>query len=102
MAARLVDAAFAAVYLRLLGRADVGAFTFLVVLTTYLDTLVDFGLNALLAREISRGSVKAGSAFRTVSLLRLALWLLGLPAVALAYGLFREQANLSQEAAIAG
>src|SRR6187401_710750 len=47
-AARLIDAAFALVYLRLLGRTDVGAYTFLVVFTTYLDTLVDFGLNALL------------------------------------------------------
>jgi len=47
MAARLIDAAFALIYLRLLGRTDVGAYTFLVVLTTYFDTLVDFGLNAL-------------------------------------------------------
>ena len=45
MAARLIDAVFAPVYLRLLGRSDVGAYTFLVVFTTYLDTLVDFGLH---------------------------------------------------------
>jgi O-antigen/teichoic acid export membrane protein len=102
MGARLVDAAFAAVYLRLLGRADVGAFTFLVVLTTYLDTLVDFGLNAVIAREVSRGSINTAQAFRTVNLLRLGLWLLGLPIVLLAYGPLRERADLSAEAAIAG
>jgi O-antigen/teichoic acid export membrane protein len=102
MAARLVDAAFAAVYLRLLGRADVGAFAFLVVLTTYLDTLIDFGLNALIARDVARGSITASSAFRSVNLLRLALWLIGLPIVLVAYGPLRAQANLSAEAAVAG
>jgi O-antigen/teichoic acid export membrane protein len=102
MAARLVDAAFAAVYLRLLGRADVGAFTFVVVLTTYLDTLVDFGLNALIARDVSRRSITAAQAFRSVNLLRLALWLVALPVVLLVYGPLRERADLSAEAAIAG
>jgi O-antigen/teichoic acid export membrane protein len=102
MAARVVDAAFAAVYLRLLGRADVGAFTFLVVLTTYLDTLVDFGLNALIARDVSRQSISAAAAFRSVNLLRLGLWLVGLPIVLLVYGPLRERADLTPEAAVAG
>ena len=102
MAARIVDAAFALVYLRLLGRTDVGAYTFLVVFTTYLDTLIDFGLNALLARDISRGSVGASAAFRVVSGLRLGLWLVGLPLVVLVYGPLRETANISTEAALAG
>src|SRR5919201_2823009 len=102
IAARVVDAAFALVYLRLLGRTDVGAYTFLVVFTTYLDTLIDFGLNALLARDISRGSVGASAAFRVVSGLRLGLWLVGLPVVALVYGPLREQTNISTEAALAG
>src|SRR5712692_8183524 len=102
MAARLVDAAFAVVYLRLLGRSEVGAYTFLVVFTTYLDNLVDFGLNALLAREVSRGNVAATVAFRTVNLVRLVLWLVGLPLVALVYGPLRETANLRPDAALAG
>ena len=100
--ARLVDAAFAIVYLRLLGRADVGAYTFLVVFTTYLDTLVDFGLNALIAREVSRGTVSAPVAFRTVNVIRAALWLIGLPLVLIVYGPLRDTANLSPEAAFAG
>src|SRR5262245_2211560 len=77
MAARLIDALFAVVYLRLLGRSDVGAYTFLVVFTTYLDTLVDFGLNALLAREVPRSPWSASLALRSVSLLRVALWQIG-------------------------
>jgi O-antigen/teichoic acid export membrane protein len=102
MAARLVDALFAAVYLRLLGRADVGAYTFLVVLTTYLDTLIDFGLNALIAREVSRGTVTANAAFRAVNLLRLGLWLVGLPVVLVVYGPLRQLSDLSTQAALAG
>src|SRR5205823_1580429 len=102
MAARVIDAAFALVYLRLLGRTDVGAYQFLVVFTTYLDTLVDFGLNALVARDVSRGTVGAQTAFRAVNRLRLGLWLAGLPLVALVYVPLRETANLSPDAALAG
>jgi O-antigen/teichoic acid export membrane protein len=102
MAARLVDAAFALVYLRLLGRSEVGAYSFLVVFTTYLDTLIDFGLNALVAREVSRGSVAPSVAFRSVGLIRLGLWVVGLPLVALVYGLLPHAANLSTEDALAG
>ena len=102
MAARLIDAAFALVYLRLLGRTDVGAYTFLVVFTTYLDTLVDFGLNALLAREVPRDASIARAALRTVSVLRLGLWLVGLPLVVIVYGPARDLAGLTTEAAAAG
>ena len=70
MAARIVDAAFALVYLRVLGPANTGSYTQLVVLTTYLDTLIDFGLNALVAREVPRSPGIATSAFRGVALLR--------------------------------
>jgi O-antigen/teichoic acid export membrane protein len=102
IAARVIDAGFALVYLRLLGRTDVGAYEFVVVFTTYLDTLIDFGLNALVAREISRGSVSAATAFRAINGLRLGLWLVGLPVVLLVYGPLRETANVSSEAALAG
>src|SRR5262245_20006357 len=102
MAARLIDAAFALVYLRLLGRTDAGAYTFLVVFTTYVDTLVDFGLNALLAREIPRDPSIARAALRTVSVLRLGLWLVGLPLVVIVYGPGRDLAGLTTDAAAAG
>src|SRR2546430_6550289 len=98
MAARVIDAGFALVYLRLLGRTDVGAYQFLVVFTTYLDTLVDFGLNTLLAREVSRNHGLARLALRHVSTLRLWLWLLGLPIVALDYGPLRDGLHLTSHA----
>src|SRR5438309_11583142 len=100
MAARLIDAAFAIVYLRLLGRAEVGAYTFLVIFTTYLDTLIDFGLSALIAREVARGNVASGAAFRAVAGVRLGLWLVGLPVVAIVYGLFAPAANLTNADAL--
>ena len=102
MAARVVDAAFALIYLRLLGRTDVGAYQSLVVFTTYLDTLIDFGLNALLAREVSRGSVSVSVAFRAVNRLRLGLWLIGLLPVAVIYGPLLPATGLPSEAAAAG
>ncbi len=102
MAARVIDAGFALIYLRLLGRTDVGSYQFLVVFTTYLDTLIDFGLNALVAREVSCGRVTAAAAFRAVNLLRLGLWLVGLVPVAVVYGPLRPATNLSAEAVLAG
>lgn len=102
MGARIVDAAFAALYLRLLGRMNAGEYAFLVVLTTYLDTLVDFGLNALVAREVARGRVSGHAAFRSVNLLRLGLWVVGLPIVGLVYGPLRPLVNLPETAAVAG
>src|SRR5438552_18255673 len=102
MAARVIDAGFALVYLRLLGRTDVGSYQFLVVFTTYLDTLIDFGLNALVAREVSCGRVSAAAAFRAVYLLRLGIWLVGLVPVAFDYGTQRSAASMSDEGGHAG
>jgi O-antigen/teichoic acid export membrane protein len=102
MAARIVDAVFALVYLRVLGPANTGSYTQLVVLTTYLDTVIDFGLNALVAREVPRAPGIAASAFRAVALLRLGLWCLGLLVVAAVYGPGRDAAGLPAEAALAG
>jgi O-antigen/teichoic acid export membrane protein len=102
MAARVIDAAFALVYLRVLGLAGTGSYQQVVVLTTYLDTLIDFGLNALLARDVPRSPGAAGAAFRAVALVRLGLWLVGLPLVALIYGPGRDMAGVPADAALAG
>jgi len=51
---------------------------------------------------VSRGSVTAQAAFRAVNILRLGLWVVGLPVVAIVYGPLRETANLSPAAALAG
>ncbi len=102
MLARVVDLAFALVYLRFLQQEGTGAYAFLVAFTTYLDTLLDFGLNALLARDVSRAPRLARVAFRGVNLLRLGLWVAGLPLVAIVFGPARGLANLPEDAALAG
>lgn len=102
IAARLFDAAFALIYLRILGSPAVGAYQFVVVLTTLLDTLIDFGLNALIAREVPRGNVSAEAAFRSVGVLRLGLWLVGLPVVIITYGPLSQVSHLPPEATTAG
>jgi O-antigen/teichoic acid export membrane protein len=88
--------------LRLLDRADVGQYQFLIVFTTYLDTLVDFGLNTVVARDLPRSPGAARAALRSVSLLRLGLWLVGLPLVAGVYGPAHNVLQLSDDAALAG
>lgn len=84
--AKALDSLFALLYFRVLGTEGTAALQYLVVLITYLDTLVNFGLNALLARDTARSPEAAWPAFRAVGLLRGGLWLLGLPLVAVAVG----------------
>lgn len=102
MVARAFDLAFALVYFRFLREAGTGTYQFLVVVTTYLDTLVDFGLNTVVARDVSRAPSLARASFRAVGLLRIGLWLLGLPLIAIVYGPARAALNLPAEAAPAG
>jgi O-antigen/teichoic acid export membrane protein len=105
MAASLVgkalDLGFAAFYLRVLGPAGAADYAFLVIFATYLDTLVNFGLNTLVTRDVARVPAVAGSAFRNVSLVRLGLWLVALPAVAIVLGPARPR-MLSLEVVPAG
>jgi O-antigen/teichoic acid export membrane protein len=102
MAARVVDMAFALVYLRILGQAGTGAYQFLVVFTTYLDTLVDFGLNTVVARDARRAGAPMPAVFRAVAGVRLGLWLIVLPLVAIVYGPALQAVGLPPEARPAG
>ena len=102
MAARVVEMAFALVYLRILGQAGTGTYQFVVVFTTYLDTVVDFGLNTVVARDARRSGAAVPAIFRGVATLRLGLWLLGVPIVAVVYGPALNRTGLPPEAAAAG
>ncbi len=97
-----LDFAFALVYLRVLRDEGTAVFTFLVVFTTYLDTLINFGFNTLLARDVGKNPRVARAAFRAVALTRLGLWLLGLPLVAIVLGPVLPYAGLPASAALAG
>ncbi|MBI2755776.1 MAG: oligosaccharide flippase family protein [Chloroflexi bacterium] len=100
--ARAIDLAFALVYLRLLKPEGVGAYQFLVVLTTYLDTLVNFGLNTLLAREAARAPEKTRGLVVAVLRLRVLLWLLAAVPLAVVLGPLRAAAGLPPDAPLAG
>ena len=98
---KALDFGFALFYLRVL-RDEVAAYQFLVIFITYLDTLVNFGFNTILARDVARAPGTAGAAFGSVARLRVGLWLLGLPAVIVVLGPAREAAGLPPEAVPAG
>ena len=98
---RILDFGFALFYLRVL-RDQVAAYQFLVIFVTYLDTLVNFGFNTILARDVARAPGTASAAFGSVARLRFGLWLLGLPTVAVVLGPAREAAGLPVEAVPAG
>lgn len=74
MLGKLLDFGFALVYLRALRAEGTGAYQFLVVFITYLDTIVGFGLDTLVARDVARAPRLARLAFWRVLGLRLGLW----------------------------
>ncbi|HLH71865.1 MAG TPA: flippase, partial [Chloroflexota bacterium] len=80
---KAIDFGFAALMLRILGVAAVGDYTWAVVMVGYFEILTNFGLNALIIREVSRQRDRAGRYLADAILLRLALCLVSLPVVAL-------------------
>jgi O-antigen/teichoic acid export membrane protein len=80
---RVIDMAFATVVLRALGPTGNGNFTFAVVLVTWFEILMNFGLNTFLIRDVSRDRAHAMRYFYSTSQLRLLLGLATAPLVAL-------------------
>lgn len=80
---RVIDMAFATVVLRALGPAGNGNFTFAVVLVTWFEILMNFGLNTFLIRDVSRDRAHAMRYFYHTSQLRLLLGLATAPLVVL-------------------
>lgn len=83
MLARLIDMAFALVMLRYLGPGGNGNFTFAVVIVSWFEILMNFGLNTFLIRDASRDRAHATSYFYKTTALRLVLALVAAPLVAL-------------------
>ena len=80
---KAIDFGFAALMLRILGVNAVGDYTGAVVMVGYFEIMTNFGLNALIIREVSRHRDRAGRYLADAILLRLALCLVSLPIVAL-------------------
>jgi O-antigen/teichoic acid export membrane protein len=81
-----IDFAFAAFYLRLLGPGQAGAYATAITIALWFDIVSNWGLNALLIREVSQDRAQAGRYLFNTSLLRLFTLLLGLIPVALFVG----------------
>lgn len=79
---RGLDFAFAAIMLRVLPTADVGAYYYAIVIIGWFDILTNFGLNTYLTREVSRDRAAAAFYFRRTSLLRIGLAFAWLPLLA--------------------
>ncbi|MEM7116556.1 MAG: flippase [Chloroflexota bacterium] len=68
---KLIDFAFAAFYLRLLGPADAGSYGFAIATAIIFEILSNFGLNILLVRDVSQERDQASSYLLNTTILRL-------------------------------
>lgn len=94
---RVVDFAFAMLMLRLLGAENVGKFAVAVVFVGYLDILTNFGLNALLIREVAREPAARHRYLTGSLLLRLGLWLAAAPLALLGLYFSRDALGLGPD-----
>jgi len=76
---KAVDFGFAALMLRILGATAAGEYAFAIVLMGYFEIFTNFGLNALITREIARNRSLAGRYLSDAITLRLGLCLLSTP-----------------------
>jgi O-antigen/teichoic acid export membrane protein len=80
---RMLDMVFAMLMLRMLGAADAGQYTTAVLVVTWVDIFVNFGLNTLLTREISRDKAHANRYLSSAIIARLGLCLVAVPLLGL-------------------
>ena len=75
--------AFAMLMLRILGPVDAGKFYFAVVVISWFDIFINFGLSTLLTREVSKDRAHANRYLSNTTILRIALWVVSGPILAL-------------------
>ncbi len=79
---RAIDFAFAAFMLRVLGPDDAGKYYYAIVIFGWFDIITNYGLNALLIRDVARDRDHANRYLANTTVLRLALGLVAIPALA--------------------
>lgn len=84
---KVLQFAFALLYLRVLGPEDAGRYALAVTVYVLAEIVTNFGLNLLTAREVARRPDEASRYLVNSIVLRLGLWLLAIPALA-AYARF--------------
>ncbi|MBI3942871.1 MAG: oligosaccharide flippase family protein [Chloroflexi bacterium] len=76
---KVVDFAFAALMLRVLGPELSGRYYFAIVIMGFLEIFTNFGLNLLFTRDVAREPHRAREYLNNTLALRLALWVIALP-----------------------
>ncbi len=85
---RGMDFAYAALLLmRILGPANAGDYSSAIVIYTWLEILVNFGLDAILIRDVARTPTASARYLYNAAQVRIRLWLLLLPVVGAVCGL---------------
>ncbi len=79
---RGISLAFAAFMLRVLGPADAGKYYYAVVVFGWFEIITNYGLNALLMRDVARDRAHANRYLVNTTILRLALGVVVIPALA--------------------
>ena len=80
---KVIDMAFAMLMLRILGPADAGNYYLAVVIISWFDTFINFGLNTLLTREVAKDQQRGNSYLMNTMLLRAGLWAVSVPILGL-------------------
>ncbi len=94
---RVIDMAFAMLYLRILAPEMAGRYQFAMNFIGYFETALLFGMGTLLTREISKRRDQTNRYVSNGTALRFLLWLLLLPVIALVvYGYIR-YSNLTRD-----
>ncbi len=94
-----IDFAFAMLRLRILTPTGEGSYTFAINFYAFFEILVRFGLGTLLTREVARDREQAGRYLSNVVMLRVALWLLALPVMAVVGAAYHVWGGLTPEEA---
>lgn len=98
---KAIDFGFAIFMLRQLGAEGIGRYTFAVALYGYLEIVSNFGLNALVIREGAQRRDRLGLIGGSALLLRMLLYLAGLPVVLLVLALWRNAFGLADDTLVA-
>jgi len=98
---KIIDMAFAMLMLRILGPADAGAYYLAINIIGWFDIITNFGLNALLTREIAKERSQANRYLTNATLLRLGLCLASAPILAIFFLVRRWTAPLEPRTILA-
>ncbi len=96
-----IDFAFAMVRLRILSPAGEGSYTFAISFYVIFEILVRFGLGTLLTRDVAQDRSQARRYLANVTVLRLVLWVVSLPVLAIVMLLFDRWGSMTASEATA-